>query len=401
MKIQTGLASIGMAALLLTGINPPAYAQKNIPKVLHKLLLQKKLVSQPNLKKDLHLNTKALDAITFSKISNQGGFRSVAPLFRPNFSLFAPRPLQPPPALIRRAVFTLRYDPQSRGSGSAFAVMINKEVWGVTARHVLDDIGRSPFMSVNDKSGKPVFFQIHSVREGNIHGADIAIFRIPPKARAFITPLKPDYQLPQANSFVQSAGFSHGNFGWFSHVGVLFASKHRILARYEDFPILSGYCGSPLLKNGKVIGVFTGIFPAETAQKADWFKLLSREFKTPINSFNHIVPIDWVRMLVQETQHTNSIEGTPLKFLGKTLGLLHTDENVHSIQQLRNGVLIKTIYAYPFMDYNNLERFLDIAPTDMIRITLHKGDRSSSRKKVIRYDWDIATEKIERNEEKI
>ena len=78
MKIQTGLASIGMAALLLTGINPPAYAQKNIPKVLHKLLLQKKLVSQPNLKKDLHLNTKALDAITFSKISNQGGFRSVA-----------------------------------------------------------------------------------------------------------------------------------------------------------------------------------------------------------------------------------------------------------------------------------------------------------------------------------
>ena len=398
MKVRRWVVVFSAAALLCCYAPAPAYAQKSIKKFIQKILAPYKKTGSRNLPSVLpRINPKSLDAVAFSKISNRGARVSVAPLFNADVPSIAPRPLMPAPAEVRRAVFTLQYNPQTHGKGSAFAIDIDGEVWGVTARHVLDDISRSPYMSVPDENGNPLYFQVHSVREGNVHGADLAIFRIPPQALAYVSPLKPDYVLPEANTDIQSAGFSHGNFGWFSRIGVLFSSSHRILTRYEDFPIRNGYCGSPLLKDGKVIGVFAGIITADLAQSAEWFRLLS-DFKTSITSFSHVVPVAWVRTLAQQGKNPNDPNGVPLKLLGHTLRILHADENVQTIQHLRDGKLIKALHSYPFMDYNHLERFLDIGPNDVIRVFVQKGDRSSSRRYVFIYEWDVQAATLKRME---
>ncbi len=398
MKAGRWILAVSAAALLCSSTATPVYAHKNLKQLIQKIWPQK--FGRSKIAKSLpvpKVPNKALEAVLFSKASNRGGMNSVAPLFSPNFLRIAPRPLRPAPTEIRHAVFTLQNNPSARGKGSAFAVEIDGEIWGVTARHVLDDIGRSPYLSVPGKDGKPVFFQVQSFREGNVHGADIAIFRLPQDARAYITPLQADYTLPKANSYLQSAGFSHGNFGWFPRVGVLFASDHRILIRYEDFPIRNGYCGSPLIKNGKVVAVFSGIITEDRARSAEWLSLLS-DFKGPINAFNHAVPIQWVRQLVRQGKRQSEPSGVPLKLLGKTLGFLQPDENVQSIQQLRNGRLLKTIYSYPFMDYNHLERFLEIGPNDVIRLAIQQGDRSSVRRRTFWYQWDVQSGQLTRME---
>lgn len=389
-----------LTALLCGGLlSPAAHAQKNLQQLLKKLLPAKG-AQQSVEKKLLYPNRTSLEAVAFSKTSNYHGFLTAAPLFAPNFALSTLRPLKPAPVQVRRAVFTLQYSPDSYGKGSAFAVEIDGEAWGVTARHVLDDIGRSPYISINNKRGKPIFVPVSSVREGNVHGADIAIFRIPSKLLLYITPLQPDYDLPPANTVAQSGGFSHGIFGWFNHVEVLFSSTHRILARYQDFPVRSGYCGSPFLVDGKVVGVFAGITPRSAAKTASWNNLFNGVFDTPINDFSQIVPIAWVRSLVKEARHENGPAGTPLKLLGNTLGILHADEYVQSIQQLRGGRLLKTLDAYPFMDYNHLERFLDVGPEDVIRVVVQQGDRSSSKRRTFWYEWDVASVTLVRTERK-
>lgn len=388
-----------LAALFAGGLCPAAHAQKNLQQLLKNLLPAK--ASQHSVEQMLRQATRqSLEAVAFSKISNAGAVQSAAPLFAPNFALAALRPLKPAPAEVRRAVFTLQYSPDSRGKGSAFAVEIDGQVWGVTARHVLDDISRSPYISINNSRGKPIFIQVNSVREGNVHGADVAIFRIPSKLLVYITPLQPDYDLPPARTTAQSAGFSQGIFGWFNHVEVLFSSSHRILARYQDFPVRSGYCGSPFLVDGKAAGVFVGITPRDTSKTASWNTLFDGVFNTPINDFSQIVPIAWVRRLVKEAQNEPGPSGAPLKLLGNTLGILHPDEQVQAIQQLRGGRLVKTVDAYPFMDYNHLERFLDIGPEDVIRVVVQQGDRSSSRRRVFWYEWDVPTGALTRTEKK-
>lgn len=403
MNIKKTLAFFGIVALLCGGTTP-VFAQKDLTKFLKQLWGPKKLFfnRSPSLKQTFpKINWQALDNMAFAQVSTQQVLSAATPLFMPKVSVDVPRPLLPAPQKIKRAVFTLQYDPKTHGKGSAFAVKIDGQVWGVTARHVLDDIGRSPYMSLKTPAGQELFFQVFSVREGNVHGADIAVFRIPPQALDYITPLQPDYVLPSPEEQVQSAGFSHGNFGWFPRVDVLFASNHRILARYENFPVRSGYCGSPVLKNGKVMGVFVGIMPQELAQTAAWFSLVSNSFPTPIHSFTQIVPISWVLRLVRQEKSGLPIESTvPVKVLGKTIAWLHPDENIVSIQQIRNGNLIKTIPAYPFMNYSHLEAFLEIQPLDRIYVTIQQGDRSSSRKRIFVYELDTASGKVTHTERK-
>lgn len=401
MRTITRLAAISTALFFLcSGISVPVAAQPNqLQRILKKLWIKKNHALAPQVSKELPLTRQAMEAMISSRISNRGGWASVAPLLTPRVPHISPRPLLPPPPNIKKAVFTLQHSPQSHGKGSAFAVNIDGEIWGVTARHVLDDIGRSPFMAIPGEDGAPQFFQVFSAREGNVHGADIAIFRIPPAALKQLVPLEPDYTLPAAQAQVQSAGFSHGNFGWFARIGILFSSEHRILARYEDFPVRNGYCGSPLLKNGKAVGVFVGMILPETIQAADWLKWLSENKRVTINPFNQIVPIAWIRVLASQAKDPSLTGGVPLKLLGKTLGILHADENIHSIQQLRNGRLIKTIYSYPFLDYAHLERFLNVGPDDTIRIVVQQGDRSSIKRSTRWYEWNISSATMKKMEQ--
>lgn len=391
--------SIGMCSCLLVvsaGSGTPVYAQKNLKTLWQKLTSFSQKSAEAPWKSASQIPGKQVSAALI-KVSRQRAKSVLAPLFGTNARATAPRPLQPAPEHIRQGVFTLQASPKTHGKGSAFAVVIDNEVWGVTARHVLDDIGRSPYLSVRDENGQERFFQVNSLREGNVHGADIAIFRLPPEALAYIRPFQPDFTLPQPHDTIQSAGFSHGFFGWFPQIEVFFASRHRILTNYQDYPIRSGYCGSPLLSGGKVIGVFTGVVTPETAKNSAWYNLFASASPLEIKPFNHAVPIAWVRVLVRQPA---VIGGMALKFADQPLGLLQPDENIHSIQQLRQNCLYKTLSAYPFMDYAHLERFFEIEPGDVFRIIIHKGDRSSSKRSRYWYEWNSQTNAVTRHEVK-
>lgn len=392
-----GRSTILMLGLLIAAASPSC-AQRNLPKFFRQILSQRpiaRVLREASLVPELY----PLEKMVIHQTIRQKDLMSLAPLFYPSRSITSPRPLLPAPPKIMQAVFTVQNNPNAKGKGSAFAVNINGTTWGVTARHVLDDIGRSPVLSVKDQKGNPLFFEFYPIVEGNIHGADVSLFKIPNDALPYISPLQIDDSLPMPTSIVQSAGFSHGNFGWFPSIEVLFASQHRILARYTDLPVISGYCGSPLLKNGKVIGVFVGITRINTAKQANWYRLLENSFQPPMNDFTQIVPIHWVNLLARQAQlaqqtqkHIN--KGVKFKALGKTIGILHSNENIHSIQQIRNGSLIKTIYAYPFMDYAHLERFFSLEPTDILRFTIQQGDRSSRKQRLFLYDFNIKTKEI-------
>ena len=394
MKNWIRISLLCVILLASNGSWTPACAQKNFKRFIKALTSSPlKNLPKPKMKWSLFKPTPpiALRAAFLSNMARQHALASAAPLFTPAPQTHSPRPLRPAPLSIRRGVFTLQATPEAHGKGSAFAIKIDGQVWGVTARHVLDDIGRSPYMSVPDKQGKPLFFQVNAAREGNIHGADIAVFPIPQEALAYISPFHPEYALPETNTSIQSAGFSHGNFGWFPRIQVLFSSKHRILTRYQDYPIRSGYCGSPLLHNGKVIGVFTGVVTANNAQTSAWYLLVGQHFPGEITSFNHAVPVSWVRKLVHSHPHT---PGVTLKLWGQTLGFLRPDENVHAIQQLRNDRLVKATTAYPFMDYNHLENFFDLKPGDVFRVIIHQGDRSSVKRRVYYYELHTDSKQI-------
>ncbi len=389
---------IGLLCVLLLASNgswTPACAQKNFQKFLKSLTTTpfKKAPAKKFTWPFVKPTTRAaLKATILTNRARQHALSAAAPLFatlpEERHSL---RPLRPAPLVIRHGVFTLQATPTSHGKGSAFAIQIDGQVWGVTARHVLDDIGRSPYMSVLDKHGKPLLFQVNSAREGNIHGADIAIFPLPKEALPYVIPFQPEYTLPEVKSSIQSAGFSHGNFGWFPRIQVLFSSGHRILTRYQDSPIRSGYCGSPLLHNGKVIGVFTGVVTADNAKTSAWYLLVAQHFTGGITSFNHAVPVEWVRQLVQAPQKE---PGVPLKLWGQTLGVLRPDENVHAIQQIRNDRLIQVTTAYPFMNYNHLENFFELKPGDVFRVIIHQGDRSSVKRRVYYYELHTDSKQV-------
>ncbi len=270
-------------------------------------------------------------------------------------------------------------------------------MWGVTARHVMDDVGRSPYISFPHRPEISGFTQILSVKEGNKTGADIAVFRIPPQLQPFLTPLKLSDKLPSAHEITSSAGFSRGQLQFFDKVEVLFASEHRILAGYQNFTVQSGYCGSPLIANGEAIGVFVGNTPAQTAKKASWYNILQTH-QQPLQSFNSLVPASWVKQLTKEAQNPAQVAQKPIYLFENVIGALKANEFVQSIQLLRNGSLVKTLNTYPFMDYRHMERFLEVQQDDVIRVIVKQEDSASAKPRSVWYEWNSSTGSVSRTE---
>lgn len=303
-------------------------------------------------------------------------------------SLESPKPL--PPININRSVFTLSSHPESKHKGSAFAIEIDGKVWGVTARHVMDDVGRSGYMEILNDELVPQFGPIIPSVEGHIDGADIALFEIPENLKSFLHPLQPQENLPlDVYTPLSSAGFGHGNFTWLTDRNVLFSSEHRILMQDVPFSNRSGYCGSPLLLDGKVVGVHMKTWNGNTTP--EWKgKTVGKDFE--IQSFTQAVPVSWITRLARQAQGEKSL-GALLRFNGSPIGFLAPNETITSIVQIRQDRLLKTIPAYPFMDYSFLERFFTIEEGDVFRINIQKGDRISSSQKNFWYEytWNSTT----------
>ncbi len=302
-----------------------------------------------------------------------------------------PAPLKPLaiPATIRKSVFTVQSTPTSKHKGSAFAVNIDGRIWGVTARHVRDDIGSSPYMTVPGPDGTELTFPIEPVKEGSRAGADLTLFNIPAQAQQLLLPLELADELPAAHEVLSASGFAYGNFLSQRAREVLFASQYRILTRYVSFNTPPhGYCGSPLMINGKVVGVHVGSLLGEQHQTADWFHGTLGQFNAPAHDLSIAVPAFWLRKLAYQAEGVYSAEdGVPLVFNGQTITLLQPNESINFIMQLRDGRVLKTLPRYPFMDFAHLENFFDILPGDTFRMEINPGNTSFVRHKYW-YEWN-------------
>lgn len=312
---------------------------------------------------------------------------SVMPLLRT--SKYTSPAAAPIPRSIRRSVFTVQSTPDARHKGSAFAVNIDGHIWGVTARHVRNDIGPSPYMTLPGPDGKPLAFPIKPAKEGNSGGVDLSLFHIPQEAQELLQPLELADRLPAAHDVLASSGFAHGNFLSQPAREVLFASQHRILTRYVSFNSQeSGYCGSPLLDNGKVSAIHIGSLSGEKHQMSGWFNQTLGQFNTPAQDVSLAVPSFWVRILAKQAAGTYSAEqGVPLVFNGIEIMRLQTDETIHSIMQLRGGRVLKTLPRYPFMDFDHLETFFDVLPEDAFRLEVQSEHPIYHSRQTHWYEW--------------
>lgn len=361
---------IGALCALFLLAEPPAYAQlRNAIKTLPRLTAQ--------------VNRAALAAL------RQQAFKPVLPLLRTeSTSSLTVKPALIP-ADIRRSVFTVQATPDSKHKGSAFAVNIDGRVWGVTARHVMDDINHTPFMTFPGENGEPVTLLAKPSQEGSAAGADVALFEIPPQALKFLRPLELEEELPPAHSVLASSGFAHGNFLSQPAREVLFASQHRILTKYVSFNLQeSGYCGSPLLKNGKVAAVHVGSLLSDAHQAASWYTGTLGPFEHKIHDVSLAVPAAWLRTLARQAQRmTTPDEGVPLVFNGLHITRLQPEDSIVFIMQLRNGRVLKTLPRYPFMDLAHLETFFDILPGDSFRLEVQSKKPNAPSRQTYWYEW--------------
>jgi len=295
------------------------------------------------------------------------------------------------PANLSRSVFEVQISKTPRNTASAFALNINGKIWGVTAAHVMENIRYNPFVKVKTNNGE-IVAPISFLRIGNKKGNDVAIFEIPQEILPHIQVLFPAEELPAVGTEIQSPRFVWGQPAFIQKEDVLFAGQHRILLRNQAHQDITGSCGSPILANGKVIGVHVGSFSRSTIESISWNHLLrDNQVSLLSTSFHAVSPIEQVSLLTK--QGTTEV-GTMLKVLNHPVYLMTPQEYISSVALMRNGFLKKEILAHPFMNFENLGEFFELQENDVVRITLQTPRPNSSKMATKIFDVNVSTGEV-------
>ena len=300
------------------------------------------------------------------------------------------------PAHAKRQVFQVKRSPTSHSTASAFALEINGRVWGVTAAHVMNNIRLSPHMVVENEYGKQLIAPIAYQYMGNPRGNDVAIFEIPKELLPYVDVLHPADKIPAAQTVTQSPCFIKGNPVYLPSEDILFSGPHRILLRDQAHRDMTGYCGSPVLVDGKVVGAHVGSFSLQDLKTIAWSDLLTDHNIQPKSTLHIASPIQRVEELALEFEMLSSRErvGTQLKVLGHPVTILSPQHFIHSIQLLRDGVVKKTIYSNPFMDFEKLETFFELQENDVLRVTILQPKNAVQRTYLHQYDVNVSTGQV-------
>lgn len=294
------------------------------------------------------------------------------------------------PARLSNAVFEVQISKTPRNTASAFALDIGDRTIGVTAAHVMEAIRHNPFAKVKTENGD-IIAPITTFRIGNKKGNDIAIFEIPQEILPHIQVLSPARELPAVGSEIQSPRFVWGKPTFLKHEDIVFAGQHRILLRNQIHQDITGACGSPILVNGKVVGVHVGSFSKQAISTISWNQLLQDNYILPQNSFHVASPIEHAFQLAAQEI---SPAGVPLKVLGNPVHLMTPQEYLSSITLLRNGHIEKTYYAHPFMNFDKLEEFFELQENDVLRIQVETPPTITQRAQTWFYDVNVSTGKV-------
>ncbi len=325
---------------------------------------------------------------------NQAALKKLSGLIRPATHIQAAQAGFP--EHVRRQVFQVKRSPSSHSTASAFALNINGRVWGVTAGHVMRNILLDPHMVVKNSRGKLITAPITFQHMSNTRGSDVAIFEIPKELLPYIEVLQPADKIPAPQTVTQSPCFIQGNPFYLPSEDVLFAGPHRLLLRDQAHREVTGYCGSPVLVNGKVVAVHVGAYSLQDLQTVSWSSLLTDHNIRPQAALHVATPIQRVEELANQVETVGSLTqtGTPLKVMGNVVTQVQPQEYVFSIQLLRNGMLLKSLHTHPFMNFDKLEEFFDLQENDVLRITILSPRNVSKVEGIKIYDVDISTGKV-------
>lgn len=292
----------------------------------------------------------------------------------------------------RPKVFEVKISTDGRHTASAFALNINGRVWGVTAAHVMENIHSDPYIQIR-QGEHTILAPIRSWHASNKGGSDVAIFDIPEEVLPHVEVLTPAEKLPTPEVETQSPAFIRENYAFLPSEDVLFAGPHRILLRDQLRQEASGYCGSPVLANGEVIGLHVGVY-SPSLIPSTWGNLFGEytTIKTPLHVAS---PILHVLQLASEVDPaTANYPSVVLKVLDRPVKVLTSQEQVYSVTLLREGHVKKEIFAHPFMHFDKLEEFFDLEENDVLRIDVKQPKLFSPRMETVFYDVNVSTGEI-------
>ena len=279
-------------------------------------------------------------------------------------------------------------------TASAFAVEIDGHLFGVTAGHVMHNISQNPYMYFQTQEGDFATEKITSWRVSNLMGTDVAVFEIPPQAQSYVQPLPLSEQRAQPLQVSSIAGFSLNKPLWLTREEILLATSHRILIRNNFQKDNTGMCGSPVMVDGKVAGLYVGAFPRGIPSSVLWLKLLQGVDPQSIPPLHLAAPIENIFPLVhdllgKDVQH----EGILMKVLGHPIAVLHPQDELYSVMLLRNGETQSIIRAKELTDPEHLEQFLELQENDILRLTIFPS-HSVSNQSIIHYEINVSSGQV-------
>lgn len=318
-----------------------------------------------------------------------------------------------------RSTFLLRYndDPAlpTRKEASGFAIALkdkngNEKIWGVTAGHVARNISahkrarnRKPHIRIQKGTDNFTVFPIEKIFIGNPEGMDIALFEIPKEALPHITVLQPAEQAPAVGEKVSIQGFLAEQGQPFSLMDqtVLLSTSFKIFLKKTPEEEMTGFCGSPGFTNGRVSMVYIGYNSGEVlAQKATWFNKLSpRKQAAMSGGLHYAIPIGVVKLMANSIEETGSLNegGMMMRVFGHPVVLLHSNESIVFIEQIRNGEVIAKVEGrkYSPIDPEKLELFFDLQENDILRVSLDSFSMEHPVPSVsIVHDINVSTGKV-------
>ncbi len=347
---------------------------------------------------ELALTKKLLRGGEVSLLARQSNLalkERLGALFRQPLVANPPIYYQLPPS-VKPLVFRVQQDLQAPffATASAFAVEIDGRLFGVTAGHVMHNISQNPYMYFQTQEGAFAAEKITSWRISNITGTDVAVFEIPPQAQSCVHPLPLSEQRAQPLQVSSIAGFSLNKPLWLAREEILLATSHRLLIRNNFQKDNTGMCGSPVMVDGKVVGLYVGAFARGVPSSVLWLKLLQGVDPQSIPPLHMAAPIENIFPLVHDLLGKNvQDEGILMKALGHPIAVLHPQDELYSVMLLRDGQIKQIIRAKELTDPEHLEQFLELEENDVLRVTIfpkHAVDNHS----ILRYEINVSSGKV-------
>ncbi|MCQ2410169.1 MAG: hypothetical protein MJ053_01165 [Elusimicrobiaceae bacterium] len=291
-------------------------------------------------------------------------------------------------------------------TASAFAVQVGDHVYGVTAGHVMRNIADmnkrrywaereaegihldlevpTPQMKIQLPDGSLLSHDIPSWRLSV--PSDIAVFEIPPQLLPYIHPLQLSEQGAKVGQVASIPGFANDQPLWLQNEEVLFTTSHRLLLRRTPVERIDGLCGSPVLINDQVAGLYIGGF-LHASLREDLFS-------QPLPNAHRVVPIENIFPLINDLTGNTTLPTTMMKVLGHPIAELRPQDNITSIVLIRDGKEKKCLFPGDLTDPEHLEDFLTLQENDILRIVIWPISFTAQTEKIFQYDVNVTTGQV-------